>query len=445
MASKKAPSNGTIPPRNDNPARGRSRRNTSVKGEKGTGTAKPSSSGSAQGPEASEPPTIWNVTVGSVLGTQLVLSGSTQRSNDPRGDTEATALTGGSPPASKRNLSIRTVLIPEVIPPGSPAVPSENDEQLELFLEEASLKISDGYVSVMMSMRNTIRHACSVGHELLAVKGRLAHGRFEDWVEANCPFSLRTARAYMRLTKGASNLPLDCDPERHPPADLTLERALKMLSKPKPRVLETAGSTSASSGRPTSQPKPESDVSSDRDVDEPTVSDNDEDAEEAIDDHLEPAWSRADSRADSDGSDVTDSGSYDEPESPAKPMAIIEDREVESSDEEWLANLPVRKRLANPAIFDADALLWRRVQDSIEQLLQDFRPSPYETRTAADPARAAKRYHSRLAFLTGVTHPREWMSCWSCRGRGRSPGTRETCAACDGSGYGIRHVAADLD
>jgi hypothetical protein len=40
-----------------------------------------------------------------------------------------------------------------------------------------------------------------IGNELLAAKRHLPHGQFEDWIEAECGFTVRTAQNYMRAAE----------------------------------------------------------------------------------------------------------------------------------------------------------------------------------------------------------------------------------------------------
>jgi hypothetical protein len=52
-----------------------------------------------------------------------------------------------------------------------------------------------------------VDHALAVGELLAQVKGELPHGSFEAWVEANCDFAPRTARAYMKVAQNGNALP----------------------------------------------------------------------------------------------------------------------------------------------------------------------------------------------------------------------------------------------
>jgi len=51
---------------------------------------------------------------------------------------------------------------------------------------------------------SAVEHVIACGRLLLDVKASLKHGEFGRWVEANCDFSYRTARAYIRATQKAA-------------------------------------------------------------------------------------------------------------------------------------------------------------------------------------------------------------------------------------------------
>lgn len=62
------------------------------------------------------------------------------------------------------------------------------------------------------SAESAIQHARRCGQLLLQKKSELQHGQFAEWVTANCEFSYRSARAYMRVAalqnETGSTLPL---------------------------------------------------------------------------------------------------------------------------------------------------------------------------------------------------------------------------------------------
>jgi hypothetical protein len=49
--------------------------------------------------------------------------------------------------------------------------------------------------------RDGLWHACEAGKLLENAKASVPHGNWQAWVEANCPFALRTARLYMQVAE----------------------------------------------------------------------------------------------------------------------------------------------------------------------------------------------------------------------------------------------------
>jgi hypothetical protein len=50
-------------------------------------------------------------------------------------------------------------------------------------------------------LRNTVNNIIEIGRDLLAARGQLEHGHFGKWVEAEFPFTLRTAQNYMNAAR----------------------------------------------------------------------------------------------------------------------------------------------------------------------------------------------------------------------------------------------------
>jgi hypothetical protein len=50
--------------------------------------------------------------------------------------------------------------------------------------------------------RPTVQEIAMMGGFLCIIKAELGHGKFIDWVKAECPFSYRTAHRYMRAYRG---------------------------------------------------------------------------------------------------------------------------------------------------------------------------------------------------------------------------------------------------
>lgn len=53
------------------------------------------------------------------------------------------------------------------------------------------------------SQQTSVEHAVRCGQLLLEAKAGLDHGEFTPWIEANCKFSVRSAKAYMQVARAA--------------------------------------------------------------------------------------------------------------------------------------------------------------------------------------------------------------------------------------------------
>jgi hypothetical protein len=67
--------------------------------------------------------------------------------------------------------------------------------------EERIQSIRDHHFAVHTSMAQAAMHAVLCGFELMAAKKDVGHGGFEEWIEQNCPFCLRTARNYIQCAE----------------------------------------------------------------------------------------------------------------------------------------------------------------------------------------------------------------------------------------------------
>src|SRR5262245_1763877 len=74
------------------------------------------------------------------------------------------------------------------------------------------------------SWRDAVGHALAAGELLIEAKGRVKHGEWLPWLEANFPGSTRSAQGYMRLAENAE------DAQRV--AHLGVKGALKELAAP---------------------------------------------------------------------------------------------------------------------------------------------------------------------------------------------------------------------
>lgn len=62
-------------------------------------------------------------------------------------------------------------------------------------------QISAVHNAALAAATSATEHAIKCGELLMEAKAGLEHGRWLPWVQKNCPFSERTAQAYMRLAE----------------------------------------------------------------------------------------------------------------------------------------------------------------------------------------------------------------------------------------------------
>ena len=71
---------------------------------------------------------------------------------------------------------------------------------------EAATEIARLHGEVESAIRTSLEKAMRIGELLVETKANLGHGRFLPWVEANLPFTDRTARSYMRIHRDRDRL-----------------------------------------------------------------------------------------------------------------------------------------------------------------------------------------------------------------------------------------------
>jgi hypothetical protein len=302
-------------------------------------------------------------------------------------------------------------------------------------------------------LESFLKHARRTGQLLIRAKERVGHGRFGAWIEANCCFSPESARGYMRVAEDWEALTELVASKRQPVTDLTLKGALRLLARPRPEALpapvtsrpakaDTSGPTS-SQCRTTADADPpvgrrrgrsSTPVGRDDGVCDPAPRPLPVDA----DPNVRPAASK--SRGVTDSRDRTPEARDGAGGAEALAPLSTTDPEDRLGDTAWLATLPVRSRLADPAAFDVDALLWRRLRPGVGHLLGLYRPTAEDVAKAGVLSWVRRRYAYRIALLTGVTHPRDWRVCGKCRGKGVSAVMKTmSCTECNRSGFEIGH------
>ncbi len=96
-------------------------------------------------------------------------------------------------------------------------------------LADLANQINAEHEACHAAMRASVEHAVRAGVLLIEAKAGLPHGEWASWLYANCDFSARTARAYMRLAK---ELPKLDDEKRQRGAEMPLREALVSIADP---------------------------------------------------------------------------------------------------------------------------------------------------------------------------------------------------------------------
>ena len=105
-----------------------------------------------------------------------------------------------------------------------------------------------------------------------------------------------------------------------------------------------------------------------------------------------------------------------------------------TEDRDYLESCPVRARLADPALFDRQALIQHRLRPVLERLGREF-PEAFEEGAWGGPIAAIAS--TRLDRLMLVRDAREWTLCTICSGTGTERGGRR-CAMCEGGGFEVQ-------
>jgi ParB-like chromosome segregation protein Spo0J len=104
-----------------------------------------------------------------------------------------------------------------------------------------------------------------------------------------------------------------------------------------------------------------------------------------------------------------------------------------TEDRDYLESCPVRAQLADPALFDRQALILHRLRPVLERLGREF-PEAFEDGAWRGPIGAFAS--TRLDRLMFVRDAREWTLCTFCMGTGTEQSERG-CAMCDGGGFEV--------
>ena len=81
--------------------------------------------------------------------------------------------------------------------------------------------------AALAAATSATEHAIRCGDLLIEAKAGLEHGQWLPWLKENCPFSERTAQAYMRLAQKVSEFD---EQEAQRVADLPVRDAVKAIA-----------------------------------------------------------------------------------------------------------------------------------------------------------------------------------------------------------------------
>ncbi|QDT07813.1 hypothetical protein K227x_62410 [Rubripirellula lacrimiformis] len=95
-------------------------------------------------------------------------------------------------------------------------------------LTAAAQRINAAHDAAIASATEAIKHARDAGATLNAVKERLPHGEFSEWVSKNCHFVERTARRYMSIDRNWNSI----EPKRTRASVLTIRQAERLIAAP---------------------------------------------------------------------------------------------------------------------------------------------------------------------------------------------------------------------
>ena len=293
-------------------------------------------------------------------------------------------------------------------------------------LEKTAKVIRDHHKKVCGAYRTSLEHAIHAGTLLLKVKRELEHGRFSPWVKKMCKVSPRTAREYMQIAEAVDEGLIDLnDPKRRPAAVFNRKQILKQLAKPRakppesdtdPETTTTTNATDPASADP-AQTNGEQQRPDRRDQDDHHDSHESTTAEAGA-----TATAQRNSRAAAEG---TGQGDATTARNPTEGL----------DDEAWLATLPIRSQLADPAGFDEESLQWRRVQPAIDLLRKLYSPCPDDLKPERISGASQRRYSHALATLVGFKPPEQWVLCPECEGQAKVRIRNKPCGVCRRAGY----------
>jgi hypothetical protein len=340
--------------------------------------------------------------------------------------------------------------------------PGPQLDKLANTIRERHKKVCAAYRKACAAYRTAVDDALEAGRALIEAKDKLGCGPFGRWIVQNCGFSQRTAQVYMQVAEGVAGGRFDLEAAKaQSSAGLSINSILKKLAKPRPKKAETVTEpetahvpTAAAPADPESACAP-ADRQQREQLDEQDDSDDGDEplTWELVDPAAEPNEAQPAGLAGSPERcnatrkigrlDSTAGAIKAEPagESGSSPAATSDTADA-VGDAEWLESMPIRLQLRDPAEFDAQALIWKRVQPAIDMMRQVFSPSGDDLSRAWNSGRYRERVAYVVAGPIGLNSPERWRLCARCRGTGRSNALGMECVLCGGAGFAITHEGA---
>jgi len=110
----------------------------------------------------------------------------------------------------------------------TPILPAE---QVKTTLATLAKKANQSHAACERAIRSALEHARRCGDNLIAAKGLVKHGEFQEWIGKNCKFSPQMARRYMTLANAWERI-LELAKRNHGFVldSISMREALRLLS-----------------------------------------------------------------------------------------------------------------------------------------------------------------------------------------------------------------------
>src|SRR5205085_582639 len=99
-----------------------------------------------------------------------------------------------------------------------------------------------------------------------------------------------------------------------------------------------------------------------------------------------------------------------------------------------IEDIPLRARLGDPTMFDANARLWRQIRPELEELEEFMLGEPKIRQILDQTPWSANLFARRLDRVFRTPSPEEWVACWKCQGKGKTDAA-PICGTCGGAGH----------